>query len=199
MTVVVFDLDNTLVDRDGALRSWLGTLVPTDQLDPCLAIDAGGYGDRTRFFRTVAAMARLSETEVRARFRPELPRCIEALPGARALLERLHPQHRLAIASNGSGGMQRAKLAAAGFDVTWATIAISDEVGAAKPGPAFFRHLLHVLGCVPGEALMVGDHPVNDIAGARRAGMRTCWLRTRHHAPPLATDQIVDHLEQVQL
>lgn len=198
MTVVVFDLDNTLVDRDGALRSWLGKLVPMDQIDLCLSIDAGGYGDRTRFFLTVAAMARLAVSEVRARFRAELPRSIEARPGARELLERLSPRHRLAIASNGRGGMQRAKLAAAGFHVTWATIAISDEVGAAKPDPAFFRRLFRALGCDPSEALMIGDHPVNDIAGARQAGMRTCWLRTRHHAPPTVTDQIVDHLDQVQ-
>jgi HAD superfamily hydrolase (TIGR01549 family) len=198
VTVVVFDLDNTLVDRDGALRAWLGATVPPDQIDVCLNIDAGGYGDRARFFRTVATLAQRSEAHVRARFRAELPSYIRPLPGAHDLLQRLLPCHRLAIATHGSNGMQRAKLAAADFSVTWATIAISEEVGAAKPRLAFFRHLLGALGCVGADALMVGDHPIHDIAGARRAGMRTCWLRTRHHPPPIATDQIVDHLEQVR-
>jgi HAD superfamily hydrolase (TIGR01493 family) len=198
VSVVVFDLDNTLIDRDGAVRAWLATLVPASQVDDCLVSDAGGYGDRPRFFRRVAAAAGVAEMRVRTRFRAELPQHVRALSGAHDLLARLEPHHRLAIATNGSGDLQRAKLAAAGFTVTWALVAISDEVGAAKPEAAFFRHLLTTLACAPQTALMVGDHPLNDIAGARQAGMRTCWLRTPHHREPEAVDQIVDRLAEVR-
>lgn len=198
MSVVVFDLDNTLIDRDGAVRAWLHTLVPADRIDDCLTIDGGGYGDRQRFFRTVATAAQCSVAQARVRFQSELPRHVVPLAGAHDLLARLQTTHRLAIATNGRGDMQRAKLAAAGFTVPWAVIAISDDIGAAKPDQAFFHHLLTALACTPAECVMVGDHPRNDISGARQAGMRTCWLRTPHHRAPESVDQIVDHLTEVR-
>ncbi|WJH37352.1 HAD family hydrolase [Paenibacillus sp. CC-CFT747] len=34
-----------------------------------------------------------------------------------------------------------------------------------------------MLKLTPGECVFVGDHPVNDIAGAAEAGMQTAWLR----------------------
>lgn len=49
----------------------------------------------------------------------------------------------------------------------------SDEVELAKPSPAIFKHALEMLGVDAGEALFVGDQPVLDVQGARRAGM---WM-----------------------
>jgi HAD superfamily hydrolase (TIGR01549 family) len=197
LALVIFDLDNTLIDRDGAVRAWLSQVVPDGQVDHCLAVDAGGYGDRSGFFRTVAQAAECDEAYVRARFRAELPQHVRPASGASTLLARLAPRHQLAIGSNGSSAMQRAKLTAAGFTTTWATVAISDELSVAKPVAAFFHHLLASVGCRAEQALMIGDHPLNDIAGAQQVGMRTCWVRTPHHAAPAYADQVVDHLDQV--
>jgi HAD superfamily hydrolase (TIGR01458 family) len=43
---------------------------------------------------------------------------------------------------------------------------------AGKPAPSFFRAACQQLGWPPGQVLMVGDDPVADVAGARRAGLR---------------------------
>jgi HAD superfamily hydrolase (TIGR01450 family) len=40
-----------------------------------------------------------------------------------------------------------------------------------KPGPVFFRAALERLGMAPGEAVLVGDNPVTDGAGAKAAGI----------------------------
>lgn len=51
-------------------------------------------------------------------------------------------------------------------------ILVSAIEGVEKPAPAFFLRACERL-CVPAEeALHVGDHPVNDVAGARAAGIR---------------------------
>jgi putative hydrolase of the HAD superfamily len=48
----------------------------------------------------------------------------------------------------------------------------SSRAGTAKPDPAIFRAALGQLGVVPGDALHVGDAPIEDVQGARGAGMR---------------------------
>jgi len=196
VTTVVFDLDNTLIDRDGAVAAWLATLLAPAQVVACLRHDGGGYGDRAAFFASVSTASALPEPVVRARFRAELPRHIRAQVGAEELLARLRPQYRLAVATNGSVAMQQAKLTAAGLD-GFALVAISEAYGVAKPAAAFFTRLLTTLSCRAEQALMVGDHPHNDIAGAAAVGMRTCWLRTPHFAAPMQADFCIDALDQV--
>src|SRR5690606_28805556 len=48
--------------------------------------------------------------------------------------------------------------------------------GSAKPDPAIFLAACEGLGLPPVEVLHVGDHPEADVAGAARAGLRTCWI-----------------------
>ena len=47
-----------------------------------------------------------------------------------------------------------------------------------KPSPTFFRHGLRSLGLPGSDVAMVGDDAVNDLAPARRLGMRTVLVRT---------------------
>jgi putative hydrolase of the HAD superfamily len=49
----------------------------------------------------------------------------------------------------------------------------SDEVELAKPSPAIFEKALEMLGVDARDAAFVGDQPVLDVLGARRAGM---WM-----------------------
>jgi len=52
----------------------------------------------------------------------------------------------------------------------------SDEILLAKPSPAIFLHTLVSMGCPAEQAVHVGDHLRNDIAGAQGVGIRTVWL-----------------------
>lgn len=49
----------------------------------------------------------------------------------------------------------------------------SDEVELAKPNPAIFHAALEEMGLAPDEAAFVGDQPVLDVLGGRRAGLWT--------------------------
>ena len=49
----------------------------------------------------------------------------------------------------------------------------SGAFGKVKPDPSIFRAALHRLRVRPRQAAMVGDSPEDDIAGARKLGMRT--------------------------
>jgi putative hydrolase of the HAD superfamily len=50
------------------------------------------------------------------------------------------------------------------------------EHGAAKPAASIFHAACRELGVLPAQVLHVGDDPALDIAGAARAGLRTCWI-----------------------
>jgi len=47
-----------------------------------------------------------------------------------------------------------------------------------KPHSPIFEMALERLGCAAGEAAMVGDNLVTDVAGGRAAGMATVWVET---------------------
>lgn len=51
-------------------------------------------------------------------------------------------------------------------------VVLPSDAGAAKPDPRIFQLALQRLGVPAAAALLVGDHPERDLAGARRAGLR---------------------------
>ncbi|MBM3329375.1 MAG: TIGR02253 family HAD-type hydrolase [Calditrichaeota bacterium] len=59
------------------------------------------------------------------------------------------------------------------FDI----VVTGEDVGAFKPSPKGFRRVLEVLKASPDEALMVGDWPDRDIRGGKGAGIGTVFAR----------------------
>ena len=53
---------------------------------------------------------------------------------------------------------------------------ISEDIGVIKPLSAFFSRILDDLGARPGQCLMIGDSLESDVAGAKGAGIDSCWL-----------------------
>ena len=62
-------------------------------------------------------------------------------------------------------------------------VTVSSEAGWAKPSPRIYAAALAALGIEPGEALMVGDRPREDAAGATAAGLRALLYDPRGRAP----------------
>jgi putative hydrolase of the HAD superfamily len=78
---------------------------------------------------------------------------------------------RTALLTNGPSWMQRHKVRALGLDEQLDAIAISGELGVAKPDPAAFAAALELIDCQADEAVMVGDHLDWDVRGALDAGL----------------------------
>ncbi len=179
---LILDLDGTLVDRDAALRAWLRrrTGLGGEELDQLLALDRA---DRASLVQLGVELHRLRPGLGRdpgalvERIRGELPEFIEPDPAIpRALARLVEAGVGLALISNGGPG-QRRKLARARIpEGLFEALLISGEFGRAKPDPAIFQAGLAALGVAPGEAMMIGDSPDEDIAGAAALGIRTCWI-----------------------
>lgn len=63
-------------------------------------------------------------------------------------------------------------------------LVFSDEVRWAKPNINIFQHTLANINCNPEQAAHIGDDPITDVIGAKRAGMKAVWLAP-HAAAPL--------------
>jgi putative hydrolase of the HAD superfamily len=100
----------------------------------------------------------------------------DAVPTVRALRGR---GLRVGLLTNGPSELQRRKLAATGIEPELDAIAISEEIGAAKPDPRAFSIAAGMLDLEPPDTAMVGDSPIYDVAGAHAAGCSHAVLVTR--------------------
>lgn len=93
-------------------------------------------------------------------------------PGAKDVLHRLRADGvTTGIITNGYCHLQDAKIARHGFADLVDFVLVSEAAGAHKPDPHIFQVALGLANAGPEDAWHVGDHLVNDIAGAENAGL----------------------------
>jgi len=92
---------------------------------------------------------------------------------------------RLAVVSNWDERLPRL-LEELSLSAAFEALIVSHEVGHYKPEREIFLQAVGRLGLAPEEILHVGDSEREDFAGARLAGLRSCWLcRTSTVAGPI--------------
>ncbi len=56
------------------------------------------------------------------------------------------------------------------------SVVFAQDHRVAKPDKGIFEIVERQLGVGPGGCVLVGDHPINDVAGAKRAGWSAVWI-----------------------
>jgi len=161
------------VDRDGLLRA----------LRAVAAEGSGRGAIIDRALAQVGAPARLVP-ELLPAFREVAPDRLEPYRGVVAALESLRGRVPVAVVTDGEVTGQRRKLAALGLTHLVDAVVLSDAAGREhrKPDPRPFRDALALLGVEPQDAVMIGDRPDKDVAGAAAVGMRAVRVRTGEYA-----------------
>lgn len=88
----------------------------------------------------------------------------------------VHHELRLALVTNGPSELQGWKLRSVGLEDRFDALAISVELGVAKPDPRIFQKILEDLDALPRDVWHIGDSLSNDVAGACAAGLVSVWL-----------------------
>jgi putative hydrolase of the HAD superfamily len=127
-------------------------------------------------------------------------RTITVSDGTLAALRALRDRGlRLGIVSNVTllPELMRADLDALGILPLLDGTTFSSEVGTRKPDPAIFRDALDKVGVEAARTVFVGDRLLDDIGGARAAGMRSVLTREFRQEEPghdLQPDAVIDRL-----
>lgn len=182
---ILFDIDGTLVDsNDQHVTAW-------DQVFR----DEGATFDRQLIHDQIGKGAdmlvptlmpdtdedtheRLGEAHGKI-FKAQFLEGVKPFPGARDLLVRVHEAgQKVILASSASKAELDHYLDLLDAHDLVAATTTSDDVGNTKPAPDIFATALGKLdGCVPSEAVVVGDTPY-DIQAAVKCGIATVALRS---------------------
>lgn len=195
--LITFDLDDTLWDvapvmhgAEAALRDWLAVHAPrlgpvpiehlwairkrVMDLDPSLRHRMSEL--RRRILLLALQEAGYAEGEARdlaeAAFQIFLSarHQVSFFPDVQPTLEHLASRYILGVLTNGNADVSRLGLA------DYFQFALcAEELGVGKPDPHPFEQALARAGVAAEQAIHVGDHPYDDILGARSAGMHAVW------------------------
>lgn len=191
LTTAVLDVGETLVDESAHWLDWARWLgVSPLTLLGCL----GGLIARGHDHREVVPLllpGRTFEQEQAARRAagdtwPD----VELYPDARDCLQSLREDGwRVVVGGNQPQAFQRL---VERLDLPVDLVTSSDELGAEKPSPEFYRRIAAAAGADPAQCVHVGDRVDNDVRGALGAGMTVVHLRRGPWGVLHADDPILD-------
>lgn len=180
--LALFDLDNTLLDRESAFHRWIDRFVaqydlPESARSFIVRVDEDGASPREFFFEEIREEFGLASSidALLARYYVDYIACFEieatTVPGLRSLRA---DGWKIAVVTNGPPS-QIKKMEATGLVGEFDAISISEVVGARKPHREIFEDAAARCGA-PLQGWMVGDAPSADIAGGQGVGLRTIWM-----------------------
>lgn len=206
-TLLTLDLDHTLWNPDDALQraelashTWLAQAVPAFgeqfplpafvQWRMALRDQQPTLGHRVSEIRRVAFRTALEQaglapatahTLAEQAFQVfwQLRQEVAMFDDSPALLATLARDYTLGALSNGN-----ACLKSIGLAPFFAFHFAAEDFPAAKPAPDLFLAALAQAGAEACRAVHIGDHPVDDIQGAKRVGMKTLWVNLDNRTWP---------------
>ncbi|MCP2262967.1 HAD family hydrolase [Promicromonospora thailandica] len=199
LKVVLFDLDDTLVDQEGASRAALLDWFPElglDLDDPDELVAAWGAVSeeayaryqrreitfldqrRVRVREFLGADATDAEAdELFAGYLSRYERAWRAFDDAGPTLRRVRDAGLVvALLTNGDGAHQRLKLERTGLAGHIDMVVASSDLPAGKPDPRAYSGACDILGVAPDTVLMVGDDVQKDYLGPLDAGLGAVLL-----------------------
>jgi 2-haloacid dehalogenase len=126
-----------------------------------------------------------SANELNLAYVEQLGLCTDLIDGAYEVLETVSKRSRIAIVTNGLEAVQRSRLIHSTIHSFISELIISEEVGAAKPHPAFFDAAFSRTGNPEkSDVLIIGDSLTSDMQGGVDYGIDTCWYNPGGEARP---------------
>ena len=182
--LLLLGLDNTLVDRDAAFRTWGARFLaaigaPAYDIDWLVDADADGLTsrwdladairDRYTLRRSVVDLVdELDEGQVDCtKFDPMVGAALRIAAEAGWVP---------VIVTNGETRQQEAKIRHTGLDRFVADWVVSQEVDCRKPNPRIFEIAADRVRMTLRHAWMIGDGPEADIGGAATVGIPSVWI-----------------------
>ncbi|PGW35550.1 2-haloalkanoic acid dehalogenase [Bacillus cereus] len=190
---MLFDLDDTLLDRDKAVDKLflfvlekcyedVSDIVKNNMLQKFKEYDKREYGIRDKtivlesLFNEFAPKYRLPHNYIQDFWNENFPKCFSIDQNTIHFLNHIKRHFKIGIITNGSTHRQKAKIINTNLNNYFDTIIISEEVGLSKPDKRIFELALNKLNVQPENTLFVGDDLEEDIAGCQNANIKGVWF-----------------------
>jgi len=210
MKAVIFDLDQTLLDRDQSLlnfvrwqcRGMLRPYVKDEEkfIARFIELDSNGTVWKDNVYKTL-----LDEFNIQAWSSVELLSVYEncfcgfSIPreGVREALLDISQSCKIGLISNGMSPFQERNFRGLGLFSLFQSVIVSQAVNLRKPDARIFQMGCEELGVEPSETVYVGDNPIADIKGARDAGLFTVFIPTSLHPNCAAADATCEDMKNL--
>jgi putative hydrolase of the HAD superfamily len=196
---VLFDLDETLLDRAASLAilteemlEAFGNSLEGSDLEAAVRVmqkaDRGVYRERQEAFGQVLDEvpwdAPPEIEDLIAFWTAMFPKCSVPMKGAFEVLRDLRDREiPIGLITNGGIEFQNAKIDRVDLRDWLDVVIVSEAAGMEKPDPRIFHLALSEMSLEAKDAAFVGDHPVNDVSGAAEVGMTSVWINGREPWP----------------
>ncbi|MBY7120778.1 HAD-IA family hydrolase [Bacillus sp. 16GRE42] len=190
---MLFDLDDTLLDRDKAVDNLfllvlekcyenVSDTVKNNMLQKFKEYDKREYGISNKtivlesLFDEFAPIYRLPHNYIQDFWNENFPTCFSIDQNTIHFLNHIKSHFKIGIITNGSTHRQKAKIINTNLNNYFDTIIISEELGLSKPDKRIFELALNKLNVQPKNTLFVGDDLEKDIAGCQNANINGIWF-----------------------
>ena len=219
ISAILFDLDDTLVDRNASMRWALAEQYDYYKND-LIDISKENYIEKLieyqehGYVNTKMAYDRLFRTEnVKVTVIQQLNNDINLRYGTKTILfdnvietlEALKDKYRMAVITNGRIDWQYRKLRQAKMEKYFVNITISEEVGFEKPNQNIFMTCLKKMEIRPENCIFVGDNPEIDIKPAIEMGMKAIWKDNGYFEKPAKLNgriknfnELINEIEKIE-
>lgn len=203
--LVIFDLDNTLLDRQGPVAEWITAFSAQHAMDEHAqaqlrhSVSERACLDTFKSIRSEHGLESAPETLWRD-YSAHMARSATCFPGVLDGLSMLRRAGwKVVVATNGGVEIQTAKATMSGIADHVEAVCASEAVGARKPDAAIFEKAAAVCGAdLARGGWMVGDGVDTDIRGGAAVGLRTIWISDSQPWPggDIAPDHVTADVRQ---
>ena len=185
---IIFDLDNTLIDRQKAFKEMLERkfhiLFDDEELiqkmiNDILKWDNNGTVERIDVFKKWAEVYHItiiSPEQLDKEWSNESGSVAFLFDDVRDTLKELKKKYKIAVLTNGNASSQRRKLNTINIYDLLDYSLVSSEYGVRKPDKKIFEYTAKQLDLKTEECSYVGDNYKIDILGSRNAGMLPVFI-----------------------
>ena len=211
--ILLFDLDQTILNRNASLIRFINwqvnffQLVPQELKDTFIKkfveLDNNGNVGKDIIYSQLIKdfdIKNFTVDELLESYITDFNKFSIGFDNVQKVISDLYEKgYKIGLVSNGKTPFQEHNFYALGLTQYFSTIIVSEAIGLRKPDKEIFAYACNQLNCSPSDCIFIGDNPKADIEGAKNVGMKTIFFNPNQILKPPITDESIHHYDELEL
>lgn len=209
INTIIFDLDETLLDRTNSLIhfcQWQAKQLNLKGINRerftkrFIELDANGSVWKDQVYAQLKQEFMISQTvdELLFIYIEQFQNFCIANPEVNETIIKLYQYgYQLGLISNGKTPFQENNFKHLQLSPYFSSIIVSEAVQLRKPDPAIFLLACQQLNVQPEQCLFIGDNEIVDVQGAQQAGMTAVWYNPQKHLSSTTIQHSIQSMSEI--